>query len=64
MINSYNMKESTKTPITMNWQGHEGLRYVQTQPDNKQEKYQAGSGLFEVLNEIFKPQQKETIWGL
>ena len=48
----------------MNWLGCEGLRFVQTLNDEEEEKCKTSSGLFEVLNGEFRPQQNEMILSL
>ena len=53
MTNSYNIEESKKVPIIMNWLGCEGLRFIQMLTDDKQEKCQKSTGLSEVLSKTF-----------
>ena len=43
-MNSYNIEESKKVQITVNWLGHEGLRYVQTITDNEQKSTNQAQG--------------------
>ena len=38
MMNSYNIEESKKAPIIMNWLGYEGFKFSQTLYDNENEK--------------------------
>ena len=43
----------------MSWLGCEGLKFVQTLNSEEEEKCKTSSGLFEVLNDKFKPEHNK-----
>ena len=43
LMNSYSMQENEKIAVIMNWLGCEGLRCIQIQPYNEEEKYQTST---------------------
>ena len=57
LTNTYKIQECEQVSIKMSWPRCEGFRLVQTLNDGEKEKCKTSSGLFEVLNEKFKPQQ-------
>ena len=64
MTNNYNIQESKRVAITMNWLGHEDLICVKMLNDEEQEKYKTSAGLFGVLSDKFKPEHNEMILSL
>ena len=62
MINSYNIVESKRVQIVMNWLDCERFGLVQTLPDKEWGKCQTSKGLFELLSEISKAQYSEAIF--
>ena len=56
MTNNYNIQESDRVPIILNWLGHEGFRFVQMLNNEEQEKYKTSTGIFKILSDKFKPQ--------
>ena len=60
MTNSYNGQENETVSIIQNWLGREGLQFIQTLNNDKQDKSKNNTGLSKVLSEKFKPQYNET----
>ena len=55
MINSYNVHEDNKVPIILNCLISEGLQFIQTPNNDKQDMCKTRLGLFEVLSKKFEP---------
>ena len=54
MTKRYDICDSERVPIIMNWSGCKGLHFVQTFTDNEQEVCKTSAGLFSILNAKFK----------
>ena len=52
MTKTYELEESEKVPIIMNWLGCEGLHFLHTtNEEEKEKKCKSSKGLFSILNE-------------
>ena len=58
---SYNIQESEKVSIIINWPGCEGLKFIQTLNNTQQENYRTNACLFDVFSEKLKSQHNKTI---
>ena len=61
---NYNIWKSERVPRIMNWLGCEGIHFVPTLVDDKQEICKSSAGLFSIHNTKFKPQNNENILSL
>ena len=60
MTKFYDITNAEKVTIKI-WLGREGLNFIQMLTAKEQEKCKTNTGLFQMLNEKFKPQHNETI---
>ena len=56
------LMKKEKVPILKNWLGREGLQFMQTLKQIKQESYHTVAVLFKLLCEIFRLQHNKSIY--
>ena len=61
IFQNYRISQAERVPIIKNWLGRQGLQLLESLPQTKQEVGNKEEGLFEMLNNKFKPQYNETI---
>ena len=58
---SYDVNDSGRIPIIVNWLGCKGLHFIQTLTGEEQETCKGSAGLINTLNVQFKLQHNETV---
>ena len=61
MTHNYNIQESKKFPIILNWLSYKRLIFLQTLNNEEQAKCKTSLQLLEVLRDQYKPLQNEMI---